>query len=176
MKMLLKILILNGFWYFAIGYGEQMRLLNEYLVIGLAFALSLLNFIFYRPKINFLGYLICLLFFVLYGFTQDYLLAEQGWVGYPNDKVPLWLLSLYVIFIGYYGDVFNYFVGRHFIILFIVGAVGGSFAYFAGAKLAGLSVYSWNYLYAIAVSWGVFFPLSIYLFYGVFDRQGLVVE
>ena len=119
MKMLFKILLLNGFWFIAVAYGAQLQQINEYLVIGSSFVLALLNFVFYRPQIGFMGYLICLLFFVIYGFAQDYLLAQQGWVVYPNDKVPFWLLSLYVIFLGYYGDIFNYFVGRSFFIQFI---------------------------------------------------------
>ena len=77
-------------------------------------------------------------------------------------------LSLWIVFISYYGDIFNSLKELSNIFLSILGGIGGSLAYWTAYKLGAISLYSDNYNYYLIfvfTLWGLFFPFSIWLFY-----------
>jgi dehydrogenase/reductase SDR family protein 12 len=158
---LLKIIFLQIFWYLAVSKGSDIQVI----VFLTAIAFSFLNFHFYRPAVTLGHYLFTLSCFIIYGLTQELLLEELRLVNYNQDSIPLWLLSLYVVFIGYYGDIFNYLSKKSNLILFLMGSTGGVFAYYSGSKISSIEILSPYYLILIGISWGVFFILSFKIFY-----------
>ena len=77
-------------------------------------------------------------------------------------------LSLWIVFISYYGDVFDKLKELPNLFLTILGGVGGSLVYWYAYKLGALSIATDSepfYLIFVFVLWGIFFPLSIWIFY-----------
>ena len=77
-------------------------------------------------------------------------------------------LSLWIVFISYYGDVFNKLKELPYLFLAILGGFGGSLAYWSAYKLGALSISQDNhtiYLLYIFALWAIFFPISMWLFY-----------
>lgn len=160
-----KIILLNIFWYAAVYFGPSEF---GFVLFPIALILTFINLKVYKPAVAKSHYFFTLAFFIVYGFLQDYIVLKLGLINYNQSSFPFWLTSMYVVFICYYGDIFNKFQKLHAGILFIVGALGGGAAYFGGAKIAGLTIYDSTSLYywgIVALSWGVFFPLSIKIFY-----------
>ena len=72
--------------------------------------------------------------------------------GYIHDSSLIWLkiilsesysygfLSLWIVFISYYGDVFNKLKELPLLFLAILGGIGGSLAYWSAYKLGALSI------------------------------------
>ncbi len=77
-------------------------------------------------------------------------------------------LSLWIVFISYYGDVFNKLKELPYLFLAILGGFGGSLAYWSAYKLGALSIsqdsHTFYLLYIFAL-WAIFFPISMWLFY-----------
>ena len=77
-------------------------------------------------------------------------------------------LSLWLVFISYYGDVFNKLKELPYLLLAILGGIGGSLAYWSAYKLGALSIsqdsHTFYLLYIFAL-WAIFFPISMWLFY-----------
>ena len=75
---------------------------------------------------------------------------------------------MWIVFISYYGDVFNYLKSLPIIILAILGGLGGALAYWSALKLGAIEVSSEKniqYLLCVFLLWVLFFPFSIWLFY-----------
>ncbi len=158
---LLKIIVLQGFWYLAVAFGYQYQLS----ILIAAVIISVVNYIIYRPSVTKGHYFFSLCFFVLYGFAQESLFEILGLVNYSQENFPLWLTSLYFVFIAYYGDLFNYLSKRGVPLLSLIGALGGITSYYGGVKISPIEVLSPLYYLAVGIGWGIFFPLSIKLFY-----------
>lgn len=160
MKLILKIIILQVFWYFAVVYGPEHELtaiIVAYLIVMADIAIN---------KRDELGkHVFALAFFVIYGAVQDGL-ANYLKLVRTDSLLPIWLNSLWVVFIAYYGDVFNKFAKLKVYVLSAIGALGGVLAFYSGAKLSpGLEVINHYYYSYIALSWGLFFPLSLKIYY-----------
>lgn len=158
---ILKVIILQAFWYMSVAYGHIYQL--PFLLT--AVTLSGLNYIIYRPSITKAHYLFTLILFVLYGILQEGIFENLGLVNYGQESFPLWLTSLYFVFIAYYGDLFNYLSKKQPMILSLIGALGGISAYYGGAKISPIEVLSPYYYLAVGIGWGIFFPISIKIFY-----------
>ena len=77
-------------------------------------------------------------------------------------------LSLWIVFISYYGDVFNKLKELPYLFLAILGGFGGALAYWSANKLGALSILQDNhtfYLLYVFTLWAIFFPISMWLFY-----------
>ena len=77
-------------------------------------------------------------------------------------------LSLWIIFICYYGDIFNKLKSLPYSILALIGGAGGTLAYWSAYKLNAVIITNDNelyYLLFVFIFWLIFFPLSILLFY-----------
>ncbi len=157
----LKVIILQGFWYVSVALGFKFQLPIFLTSMALAFA----NFFIYKPQVTRGHYLFSLVFFVLYGIVQEGLFESLGLVNYGQESFPLWLTALYFVFIGYYGDLLNYLSKKSVPLLALIGALGGISAYYGGSKLSPIEVLSPLYYLAVGIGWGIFFPLSIKVFY-----------
>ena len=122
------------------------------------------NYLAFKP-LRLGHYVFTLLFFVIYGFIQDYSVLKLQLVDYHQASFPWWTTALYISFLGYYGDAFNYLTKKSIGFHFFIGLAGGAFSYFSAVKVSPIEVInSWYYL-IIGISWGIFFPLSIKVFY-----------
>ena len=160
MKNLLKIIVLQIFWYIAVYFGHLYQLS----IFVSSFVLVALNYALYKPNISLKNYLIFLSSFICYGFFQEWLFQKLGLVNYHQTNFPLWLTSLWVVFVCYYGDIFNYMYKIKPIFLTFMGGFGGVLAFYGGAKISLLEALSPWYYVGIFISWAVFFPLSLKLF------------
>ncbi len=85
-----------------------------------------------------------------------------------NESYRYGYLSLWIVFISYYGDVFDKLRELPTFFLTILGGVGGSLAYWYAYKLGALSIAHDSetfFLIFVFVLWGIFFPLSMWIFY-----------
>ena len=75
---------------------------------------------------------------------------------------------MWIVFISYYGDVFNYLKSLRAITLSILGGLGGALAYWSAFQLGAIEVNiekNIHYLLCVFLLWALFFPLSFLLFY-----------
>lgn len=159
--LVLKFIILQGFWFLAVLKGMEY----PWSIISLGVVLVFLDLKIFRPKKSASHYLFILSFFILYGFIQDYIVYELNLVIYPVDNYPIWLLGLWVVLLPYYENGFNHFAKRNLWLQALVGGVAGTFAYYSGTRLAGLIVIDDLYYLVVFISWLFFFPLSIKIYY-----------
>ena len=157
----LKVCILQGFWYFSVAFGYKYQVP----IFIAAIIISIANYFIFRPSITKGHYIFCLGFFVLYGLIQESIFEKLGFVDYGQESFPLWLTALYFMFIAYYGDLLNHLSKKHYSLLALIGAIGGLSAYYGGAKISPIEVLSPYYYLSVAIGWGIFFPLSIKIFY-----------
>ncbi len=77
-------------------------------------------------------------------------------------------LSLWIIFICYYGDIFKKLKSLPYSILSLIGGAGGTLAYWSAYKLNAVIITNENelyYLFFVFIFWLIFFPSSIFIYY-----------
>jgi len=158
---ILKVIILQAFWYLAVVYGHKYQTS----IILLSLFILVLNYIFYQVKVSKAHYIFTLIFFILYGLVQESMAKKLGLVSYGSETFPFWLSSLYIGFLPYYGDIFNYLAEKSKYLLVAMGFIGGIAAFYSGSKISNIEVLSPYYYLLIGLSWGIFFPLSMKIFY-----------
>ena len=124
----------------------------------------LFNYLAFKP-LKFGHYVFTLSFFVIYGLIQDYGVLKLNFVDYHQVSFPWWTTALYISFLGYYGDAFNYITKKSIGFQFLIGLAGGAFSYFSAVKVSPIEVFSNWYYVIIGIGWGFFFPISIKVFY-----------
>ena len=163
MLMLCKILVLQCLWFIILLFGKGFQV--ELFLLG-SLIITLLNFYFFKPKISLGHYIFLLLFFGLCGVFHDSFLMNFSLL--KSDSYSWSFLSLWILFLAYYGDIFNKFEQLPHYANAAIGAIGGSLAYLSAAKLGAVELHAGKEFYyagSSAVMWGAFFPLSLKLFY-----------
>jgi NAD(P)-dependent dehydrogenase (short-subunit alcohol dehydrogenase family) len=159
--ILLKILILQAFWFGAVHFSDHK---NSFLFWIIALLLILFNYIIYKVDVSKVRYGLLALLFCFWGQLQDGLLEWSDAIKFVNST--LWLNSLWLVFLIYYGDVFNKFTKVNIKIQALIGGVAGVFTYWSGCRLANISIENEiTFIFIVFVSWLIFFPFSLYLFY-----------
>ena len=161
--LLIKIIALQLLWYIAV-FSSQYE--HSYMMWPISIMLVFINFKVFKINIPLRKYILFIFAFSSWGFIQDYLLINLGVL--KISSVPLWLNSLWIIFLGYYGDVFNKFKSTNLILLSILGFVGGVLSYYGGCRLSGVEISSDKFIHftlIIGISWGLFFPITMRIFY-----------
>jgi hypothetical protein len=161
LKLIFKLLFLQLFWFVAVGLPHEYQ---NYIFAGSGF-IAVLNYFIFRPSVSFLYYGIFLFLLTTFGFLHDFIFKELGWVNYQQDDFPLWLTSLYMVFICYYGGPFNTIARYRIGLQSLLGGLGGVMAYYGGASWSGIAVQSNLYYFGIFLAWSLFFPTSLYWFY-----------
>lgn len=161
MKIAIKAILLQIFWFIAVLFGPDY---SQFVLVA-SLVLAIANFIIFRPVQNFSMYFATLIVFTLFGALHDYSLEYFKLINYGNTDFPVWLLSLYIVFICYYGDIFNSLYKLAKPVQFVIGGAGGISAYVGGAKLANFSILSSGLYLFIFLAWGTFFVLSLKAFY-----------
>lgn len=163
MKIFCKIIILQVFWYLVVSFGQGQCL---YLFPFLSLLLVILNYIVFKPQIVLAKYFLTLIFFLTWGMIQEFILFKFSFVSIAN--YPMWMSSLWIIFLCYYTDIFIKFRDLHPLFLSVLGGTFATLSYYGGINISGFSIDSgleiWYYS-VIFISWAIFFPLSIYLYY-----------
>lgn len=163
MIVIIKVILLNIFWFLCVKYGSQGKELEFF---GLSLVLIVINYFTLNKSMSFLKYLGFILFFIAFGLGQDSLMYYLEIFSFKSFQSVLWLTSLWVVFLAYYGDILNKFKDFELWKLAILGAGGGMMAYYGGANLGNVTISNYYlYLSIIAISWGIFFPLTIRIFY-----------
>lgn len=161
---LFKIIFLQLFWYLVLEFGQESWASYVFIPLSLSFV-----FIFYYIKqINIpVRKLITLLtFFIGWGLTQDFILYYSGI--FQIDHFPVWLASLWIVFIIYYDDIFLKFLKFPSYLIALIGAIAGPFSYWGGVKIAGIIIPAnlvIPFVLIVGVSWGAFFPLTLKMYH-----------
>ena len=164
MNKVIKAIFLQLYWYVIVYYGSEFQnilLVTSFILVGL-------NFIILKPQITKGHYVFTLILFILYGLVEESIFSAIGLVDYHQESFPLWFTSLWMMFLCYYGDIFNYLASKSWILHFFLGGIGGVFAFYGGTKISSIEAMTSYYYVAIFFSWAVFYPLSMKVFYGGF--------
>ena len=159
--LLAKIILLQVFWYAVVYTSFKYQIL---FFVG-SLLLTLINYLLYIKHISFIKYLLTVILFSIFGVYEIAGASYLGLVDYKNSQFSFWLLSLYVVFACYYGDVFNYLFSKNIFLLIIIGALAGPMAFYGGVKISNIEVLHNYYYVFIGLNWAIFFPVSIKLFY-----------
>ena len=158
--IVLKIILLQCFWYGSIKYGQNLLLPLGGLV------LFILDFLTFRKTENLKrSYLIFSLLLVISGFGMDKVFNYLDILEWGNRFYPTELIGVWLIFPCYYYHFFKKFQKPEWL-PFLMGAFFGPLAYYSGAKISSnimLSNYTSNIILLGSI-WGVFFWLSNLLF------------
>ncbi|TNF31166.1 MAG: DUF2878 family protein [Deltaproteobacteria bacterium] len=161
--LIAKAIILQIYWFYAVSYGPKLPLMAVAIPCLILLAL---NYKVYTPKVSPGRYVLVIILFALYGLVQDYLFLKFGVLSYHQPGLPIWINTLFWIFVAYYGDIFNKLVTFSKIIQVIVGGLGGVMAYFGGARLGSITPGELPlFISGVFISWALFFPLSLWLWY-----------
>ena len=159
--LIAKILFLQVFWYIVVYFSTKL----EVTFLSIALIFSILNYFIYVSHISVKKYFLAVFLFTLFGIYEINSASYLGLIDYKSATFPMWLLALYTIFICYYGDAFNYLSKLPIVVLSLMGALGGCFAFYGGVKISSIEVLDNLYFVLIGINWAIFFPLSIHLFY-----------
>lgn len=161
--MLIKIIILQVFWYLTVSCLDFSMAI---LLWPLSFVAILLNLKFFSPSVDKTKYLFLLVLFSLWGGFQD---ISLWYIGIIKSLSHVFILnSLWIIFLAYYGDIFNKFYDVSKLLTSLLGAIGGCASYYFGLNLAGYPISAHQlplFFIIVGLSWSLFFPLSLYIFY-----------
>ncbi len=100
------------------------------------------------------------------GTVFDSALVSTGWLAYPSGQwhpmlAPYWIIAMWIGFATTLNVSLNWLKGRS-LLAALFGAIGGPLAYFAGAKLGGVTfVNDIPALAALAAGWAIIMPLLV---------------
>ncbi len=158
--LVLKVIALQSFFVLTSKFGP---LGYETILFFIAIVLMLVNYILIRSMMKFKYYIFLMFFFFASGFIQDTILIHLGILKLNTTFPPIWFATLWLIFLGYYGDVFNKMLSFPFWLSAILGAIGGSLAYYRGISMMEVETHPYFYQ-IIAIIWAFFMPMSLRLF------------
>jgi hypothetical protein len=94
----------------------------------------------------------------------DYLLYHFHLITFNSGKFEIWQLSMWIIFVTYYDQIFKTFA-KSKIIAFVLGAFGGPMAYIGVQQMGGLVINNYFItMTTLGIFWGVFLILSLVLY------------
>lgn len=156
----IKIIILQSFFVTTSIFAPQG---HEVLFLSLAVFIMLLNYLLIQPVMKLKYYLFLMFFFFCSGFIQDTILLRLGLLELASTYPPIWFATLWLIFLGYYGDVFNRMLSFPIWLAAVLGSIGGTLAYYRGISMIGVETHEFFYP-TVAGIWACFMPFSLRLF------------
>ena len=157
---LIKIIVLQLYWYVSIKYGANPSIP----LLGLVIFTS--DYLIFKRRENlnqrYIYFSFCL---VLCGGLMDKLFSQLGILTWGKDLYPPELLGVWVIFPTYYFRIFKKFENPKWL-PFLMGALFGPLAYISGGRLNPSLVLSMDLEHLIVISffWGLLFKVSLSLF------------
>lgn len=161
--ILIKIVALQAFWFFVVLYGHTIMPLWQ---LALAAGLLVLDYLVFKPKVSLGRYLFLITIFLLAGVINDYGLIGIGMI--EGESYQLGNLSLWIVFLAYYEEIFVKFKNLSLPLVALIAGVAGAMTYWSAAKLGGIVIIQEKhieFLLSQFVFWGVFFPLSLRLYF-----------
>lgn len=131
-----------------------------------AFFITALDYVINRPKVSPGRYLFLIGVFLLVGFLNDYSLIWLNFV--TAESYHLGNLSLWVIFIAYYEDIFVKFKKLPVLLIAVIGSMAGVLTYWSAAKLGAIVIIEGMetpFIISQLLFWAVFFPLSLKFYF-----------
>lgn len=151
------------FWFLIVLYGKDInpliQLVTAILIVGI-------DYYIVRPKISIGRYL--------------FLIGLFTFIGFVNDSSLIWLkliyknsyhygnLSLWIIFLAYYDQIFIKFKNLSLGWLAFIGGVGGAVTYLSAANLGAVMIVpemEKEYFCSQFIFWAAFFPLSLKIYF-----------
>jgi hypothetical protein len=160
--LLINILIYQVAWIVCILGGANGMPLLGVVVVALAVAYHLYRAGDARPEMVLIG---CA---ALIGAVWDSLLVASGWLVYPSGTLvegtaPYWIVALWIVFATTLNVSLRWFK-QHLVIAALFGAAGGPLAYYAGARLGGVTFTDTTLaLTALGIGWTVLMPSMMLL-------------
>ena len=161
-----KLIILQIFWYVSIKYGDQ------YFVPAIGVFLYLTDFLIFK-KTEKLGskYLIFSLILIFSGMGMDKVFEALEVLTWGDRFYPTELIGVWLIFPCYYYQFFKKFSSPKWV-SFLMGAIFGPLAYYSGSNINPnlLLQVSFTGIGFVSILWGLFFFTSIHI-YSRFEDQ-----
>lgn len=161
LKNIVKVALLQGIWYILVKFGTSH---NELILWIGVILLAWINFFLCSIKLSKKTYLALLIFFSLNGFIHDGALMKLNILSFESSHVPLWMNSLWILFLCYF-DLFSY-LKEKLLLCIIFALIGAPFTYWSGTQLASVEVHSLSaFILFVGVYWAFFFPVALRLYY-----------
>lgn len=161
--MIIKLIVLQVFWFLIVKYLSQLSdVLSILLSLIIVFSMAKIS----KNVVHKEKFFLFICFTILWGLIQEYILFTFDTMAVV--KFPLWMISLWILVCSYYIEIFYKFKKVRFIYLSFLGAVGAVGAYSCGLEFSGINLnpnMETLFFTIIAVSWMLFFPISIRIFY-----------
>lgn len=104
-----------------------------------------------------------MLLFYVSGFLQDTFLIYIDKVDMGGTFPPFWIACLWLLFLGYYGDVFRKMLDFPVWLSALLGCAGGTLAYYRGLSSSGFHL-STEFYATVAIVWAFYMPFSLRTF------------
>jgi hypothetical protein len=148
------------FFYLTTTYGPKGHGL---LLLALGFVGMHINFIVIKDRINYLPYLGLMVIFFFTGLFEDLIFIHFDIIKLESNYPPIWFPTLWMVFVGYYGDVFNRMMDFPIWLMSLLGAIGGSLAYYRALMNLNVETHEYFYIFT-AIVWAFFMPFSLKYF------------
>jgi dehydrogenase/reductase SDR family protein 12 len=157
----LKIILLQLFWLGAVKFSDNEL---SFLFWPLGIFILILNYKYFEIKISKIRYTFFIILFSLWGVIQDGLLESSDALVFTSNT--FWLNSLWLVFLTYYGDIFDRMARFNIVIQALIGGLAGVFTYLAGCRLANVEITDQqSFMIIVFISWALFLPFTLFLFY-----------
>jgi dehydrogenase/reductase SDR family protein 12 len=161
--IILKMILLQAFWFLIVLYGKS---LNTILQISLALLFVFLDYYFCKVKVSIGRYLFYLIVFFLCGLISDFMLINLNLT--YNESYQYGNISLWIIFLVYYNNIFSKFQSISTLKMSIIGGVAGAFTYYSAVQLGAAVIPAGKVFLFLAYEffvWAVFFPFSMKIYF-----------
>lgn len=158
-----KVFALQFFWFTIVSYG---KLIDPIWQILAAVVFVALDFVITWPKISLGRYVSLILFFLFLGFLNDSLLISMKFI--TKESYHYGNLSLWIVFIAYFENIFLKFKNISIGITSCIGALAGAFSYWSASRLGAIAIVPGKEIFFVSsqlIFWAIFFPISLKLYF-----------
>jgi hypothetical protein len=163
---LLRVLVFQSLWFLFAYWGNWNY---QFLAPLVALIAIHLDWKLTASEINYRKFLIFTLVVLASGIIVDTALSFLGFISFKQVVSPMNMWAIWIIFVPYYSFAFEKFYSRPYLSI-ILALIGAPMAYSGGAKLSSFVINQYG-LYAIAIAWVLFFPLSVKYYYGILLKR-----
>lgn len=162
MTLLINIVIYQLSWIACILGGA-----NGMPLLGVAVVAAAVAYHLYRAG-DARAELILICYAALIGTVWDSLLVAAGWLVYPSGTLiegtaPYWIVALWIVFATTLNVSLRWFK-QHLVVAALFGAAGGPLAFYAGARLGGVTFTDTTIaLTALGLGWTALMPSMMLL-------------
>ena len=158
----LRIIVFQSLWFLFAYWGTWDY---QYLVPIIALISVILDWKLANSQITFRNLIIFLIFLLICGVMIDSILFHYQWIltQKHHHLSPMNMWGFWIIFAPYYDFAFDKFK-QNKLLAIVFALIGAPMAYQGGSKLANFDVTQVGFI-LIAILWGIFFPLSLHIYY-----------